>query len=82
MGIKRLQEIDQLLDKSVRPQMLQDGGDVRLLYLKNHDLHLEFMGACRKCPHSGKTTIKAIESVVHRYDKKIELVNETPVFRK
>ena len=81
MSEKKMKEIRQLLDKSVRNHMLDGGGNVRLLYLEDKLLHLEFLGACRKCPHSEKSTLKAIEAVVHRYDKQLELVNDTPISR-
>ena len=78
---ERLQKIEKLLDQSIRPYMQNDGGDVELLYLDQRELHIEFVGACRKCPHSKTSTFEALRSVVKRYDTAIELVNDTDYSR-
>lgn len=75
---KRLEEIEKLLDNSVRPYMWDDGGDVELLRLEKQQLHMQFVGACRECPHADTSTFEAIRAVVKRYDPDLELINDTP----
>lgn len=74
---EHLRQIEELLDQSIRPYMQNDGGDVKLLYLDDQELHIEFIGACRECPHSNTSTFESLRSVVKRYDTTLELVNDT-----
>jgi Fe-S cluster biogenesis protein NfuA len=78
MAVSYLEEIEQLLDDTVRPYLWDDGGDVKLLFLDKNKLHIEFTGACRDCPHSGTTTFEAIKNVIQQHDQTLELINDTP----
>ncbi|MCY4418801.1 MAG: NifU family protein, partial [Cytophagales bacterium] len=64
METKLIAEIENLLDRSLRPYLRVDGGDIRIVSLKHHVLRVELLGACETCPMS-KTTMKlSVESVI------------------
>ncbi len=57
--------IDQILDKTIRPSLQMDGGDVVLLSLDDNILTIQYQGACSDCPSSLSMTLAGIESVIH-----------------
>lgn len=64
---------------SIRPYLLADGGNVRVLeFTADHVLKLEFEGACGTCKMSTMTFKAGVEEAIKRSVpevKKIEVVN-------
>ena len=75
------ERIEASLD-DIRPYLLADGGNVRVLEItKDHVLKLEFMGACGSCRMSTMTFKAGVEEAVRRSVPEIlsiEVVNLTP----
>ena len=59
-----LLEINKILDRTIRPYLQGDGGDIEVLELKDHMLWVRYEGACGSCPSSAMGTLQAIESVL------------------
>lgn len=55
-----LPAVKQTLDK-VRPMLISDGGDMRLLKIENGVVYIQFQGACHGCAASGQTLKYGIE---------------------
>lgn len=52
---------------SIRPYLMADGGNVRVLELiDNNILKLEFVGACGNCPMSTMTFKAGVEEAIKR----------------
>jgi Fe-S cluster biogenesis protein NfuA len=69
-----LEEIDQILDRTIRPGLQADGGDVDVVALNGKVLEISYMGACGGCPSSYMGTLDAIESILqHEYDPDIQV---------
>ncbi|OED34360.1 hypothetical protein AB834_07045 [PVC group bacterium (ex Bugula neritina AB1)] len=67
-----LQAIDAILDKSIRPSLQMDGGDLTLISLKDGVLKLNYEGACGSCPSAQMGTLQAIQNIIHsEYDENI-----------
>ncbi len=52
--------VTQTLD-DVRPMLISDGGDMKLLAIKNGKVYIQLQGACQGCAASGQTIKFGIE---------------------
>lgn len=69
-----LAKIDQILDRTVRPALQGDGGDIRVISLEGSVLTVNYQGACGSCPSSTMGTLKAIEGILREeFDPNIEV---------
>jgi Fe-S cluster biogenesis protein NfuA len=73
------EELKPVVEKSlekVRPMLALDGGDLRLLDVKNGKVFVQLQGACIGCPASGQTLKYGIERQL-RIDihPEIEVIN-------
>ncbi len=77
LSVERLQ-IEEILDRTIRPGLQADGGDVEVLSLENNELKILYQGACGGCPSSMMGTLDAIQGILRQ-----ELANDelrvTPV---
>lgn len=70
-----LKEIDGILERTIRPALQSDGGDLELLELHNNILTVKYLGACGGCPSSMTGTLEAIRSILQsEYSEDIEVV--------
>ena len=71
-----LKEIDQILDKTVRPGLQGDGGDLEVIDYKNKILTVSYEGACTTCPTATSGTLMAIESILQEeFDPEIQVIS-------
>lgn len=66
-GAKRdiIDQLEDILDETIRPGLAMDGGGVTILDLSDElELTVSYQGACGSCPSSGTGTRMAIESVL------------------
>ena len=64
-----LLQIEEVLDRTIRPGLQADGGDVELVELKDNELRIVYMGACGGCPSAMMGTLDAIQSILrHELD--------------
>lgn len=59
-----LQEIENILDKTIRPGLQGDGGDIQALSYAENILMVKYQGACGTCPSSTTGTLEAIRSIL------------------
>lgn len=59
-----LQEIDDIIDRTIRPYLANDGGDVRVERREDDQIFIRYEGACGSCPSSVGGTLMAIQSVL------------------
>jgi len=68
---------------SIRPYLLADGGNVRILEVTDEQvLKLEFVGTCGSCPMSTMTFKAGVEEAIRKAVpevKTIEVINLTPM---
>ncbi len=70
-----LQVIDDIIDRTIRPGLQGDGGDVELVDIENHILSIRYEGACGSCPSAMFGTLQAITGILQdEYDSEIEVV--------
>ena len=64
-----LRMIDEILDRTIRPSLQLDGGDLQVIAKDGHYIKIAYEGACGGCPSSTSGTLYAIESVLRQeYD--------------
>lgn len=67
-------QIEEILDKRIRPGLQGDGGDLACVSYENNVLIIKYQGACGTCPSSTTGTLEAIRSILQdEYDPEIEV---------
>lgn len=56
--------IEEILDRTVRPGLQADGGDLEVLELDGNVLTVRYQGACGGCPSAMAGTLQAIEGIL------------------
>lgn len=56
--------IEDILDRTVRPGLQADGGDLEVLELDGNILTVRYQGACGGCPSAMMGTLQAIEGIL------------------
>lgn len=56
--------IEEILDRTVRPGLQADGGDLEILSYEDNILRINYQGACGSCPSSLMGTLDAITSIL------------------
>jgi len=56
--------IEEILDKTIRPGLQGDGGDLECLEYRDNNLIIRYQGACGTCPSSSSGTLEAIKSIL------------------
>lgn len=70
-----VQQVEEILDRTIRPGLQADGGDVEVLELEGNILTLRYQGACGGCPSSMMGTLQAIEGILRtEYNPYLEVV--------
>ncbi|OFZ17236.1 MAG: hypothetical protein A2X86_01940 [Bdellovibrionales bacterium GWA2_49_15] len=59
-----LQKIEEILDRTIRPGLQGDGGDIQTLSLDGNVLLVRYAGACGTCPSSTTGTLEAIRAIL------------------
>ena len=57
-------KIEEILDRTIRPALQMDGGDLQVVALDGNLLTINYQGACGSCPSSAMGTLKAIEGIL------------------
>ncbi len=69
-----LKKIDLILDKTIRPGLQGDGGDLEIVDYKDKVLTVSYEGACTTCPTATSGTLMAIESILQdEYDPELRV---------
>jgi Fe-S cluster biogenesis protein NfuA len=57
-------QIEEILDRTIRPGLQSDGGDIEVLSYENNEVKILYQGACGGCPSSMMGTLDAIQSIL------------------
>lgn len=70
-----LQKVEEILDRTIRPALQGDGGDLQILSLEGNFLTIRYEGACGTCPSSVTGTLSAIQSILREeFNPDIEII--------
>jgi Fe-S cluster biogenesis protein NfuA len=59
-----LKEIEGILDKTIRPGLQGDGGDIQTISYEDNVLLVRYQGACGTCPSSTTGTLEEIKAIL------------------
>lgn len=59
-----LMQMEEVLDRTIRPGLQADGGDIEILKLDGNELYIAYQGACGGCPSSMMGTLDAIQGIL------------------
>jgi Fe-S cluster biogenesis protein NfuA len=59
-----IQKIEEILDRTIRPGLQGDGGDLAIIKYEENKLYVHYEGACGTCPSSTSGTLMAIEGIL------------------
>lgn len=59
-----LQTIEEILDRTIRPGLQGDGGDLQCLSYEDDVLLVRYQGACGTCPSASAGTLEAIKGIL------------------
>ena len=57
-------KINEILDRTIRPALQMDGGDLQVMAFDGQVVSVNYQGACGSCPSSTMGTLKAIENIL------------------
>lgn len=70
-----IQQIETILDNTIRPGLQGDGGDIEIIDYQDHELSIRYQGACGSCPSSLMGTLQAITQILRdEFDPEIEVI--------
>ncbi len=70
-----VQKIEEILDRTVRPGLQGDGGDLDVVKYEDNKLYVFYQGACGTCPSATSGTLMAIEGILRdEFDPGIEVI--------
>ena len=69
-----LREIEEILDRTIRPGLQADGGDVEVIEFSNNELRIMYQGACGGCPSAMMGTLDAIQSILRNETQNQEII--------
>lgn len=70
-----LRQIEEILDRTIRPGLQADGGGLEVISYVDNQLSVRYQGACGGCPSSSMGTLQAINSILqHEFDPEIEVI--------
>jgi NFU1 iron-sulfur cluster scaffold homolog, mitochondrial len=73
-----LRQIEEILDRTIRPGLQSDGGDIEVLEFHNNDVKIMYQGACGGCPSSMMGTLEAIQNIL-RHEMTNPEITVTPI---
>ncbi len=59
-----INKINEILDRTIRPALQMDGGDLQVMGYDGQIVLVSYQGACGSCPSSTMGTLKAIEGIL------------------
>lgn len=72
-----LKEIETIFDKTIRPGLQGDGGDIQTVSYQDDILIVRYQGACGTCPSSTTGTLEAIKAILRdEYNPNIDVFIE------
>ncbi len=70
-----LTRIEAILERTIRPGLQMDGGDIELVELEDNVLSLRYLGACGGCPSAMLGTLEAIKEILREeFHQELEVV--------
>ena len=60
----QIMKVDEILDRTIRPGLQADGGDLEVVSVDGDRIQISYQGACGGCPSATTGTLEAIENIL------------------
>lgn len=67
-------QVEKIIEKYIRPMLKADGGDIKLIDVKDGIVKVQMTGACGHCPMSQLTLSQGVERTLKEYIPEIKSV--------
>jgi Fe-S cluster biogenesis protein NfuA len=67
-------KVEKIIDEHIRPMLKADGGDIKLIEVKEDTIKVQLTGACGSCPMSQLTLRQGVERMLKEYIPEIKSV--------
>jgi Fe-S cluster biogenesis protein NfuA len=67
-------KVEKIIDEHIRPMLKADGGDIKLIEVKEDIIKVQLTGACGSCPMSQLTLRQGVERMLKEYIPEIKSV--------
>ena len=64
--IEKYEAVEKVIEETIRPYLVNDGGDIELDLVKGNEVVISFQGACGSCPSSAGGTLRGIERAIRQ----------------
>ncbi len=64
--IEKYEAVEKVIDETIRPYLVNDGGNIELDLVKGNEVVISFQGACGSCPSSAGGTLRGIERALRQ----------------
>jgi Fe-S cluster biogenesis protein NfuA len=64
--IEKYEAVEKVIDETIRPYLINDGGNIELDLVKGNEVVISFQGACGSCPSSAGGTLRGIERALRQ----------------
>jgi len=72
---QEVQQIEEILDRTVRPGLQGDGGDIEVIRYEENKVYIHYEGACGTCPSATSGTLMAIEGILRdEFHPQVEVI--------
>ena len=71
-------QVEEILDRTVRPGLQADGGDMEVISVEGDEVRITYQGACGGCPSAMMGTLEAIEGIL-RHELQKENLRVIPI---
>lgn len=72
---EEVQAIESILDRTIRPGLQGDGGDIQVIKYEDNKLYVHYEGACGTCPSATTGTLMAIEGIMRdEFNPQVEVI--------
>jgi NifU-like protein len=75
-NIQRIKLVEETIQREVRPQLQQDGGDIELIDVDGNHVYVSFRGACAKCLVAEFTMKEVVEGRLREFVSEDIVVEE------
>ena len=59
-----IKEVQEVIERQVRPALQSDGGDIELIDVEDGIVKVKLVGACAHCPSSAMTLYQGVEKML------------------
>jgi Fe-S cluster biogenesis protein NfuA len=64
--LEKYEAVEKVIEETIRPYLVNDGGDIELDLVKGNEVVISFQGACGSCPSSAGGTLRGIERALRQ----------------